>query len=568
MKQMMKIKYAQEGILLLLKRGSMLFLTHRKVLLREVYMKRAFSFILLMILASMISACGGTGEAAQDLRDARKNAAPDGKEQEESVLVYGSGDYTGINPAMDEHGEINILIFNGLTAHGGNNGVVPALAKSWDFDEASCTYTFHLEEGVKWHDGEPLTADDVKFTIDAIMDPENGSENSPNYEDVEEITVIDENTVAFRLSAPNIAFLDYMTMAVLPRHLLEGEDMHESDFFRHPVGTGPYMLESWDVGQAITLVKNKDYFGGEPHIDKIIFKIVPDDNARAVQMESGELDLALLTPKDAQAFTGREGYTCYDMKTSDYRGILFNFRNEYWEKNRDLIPAVCYAIDREAMVDAILLGQGVPAYGPLQRNIYNNEAVEHYDYDPEKAREVLESAGCTMGSDGFYERDGGTVGFVISVGAGDQVRLDIAQAAAQQLREVGIDCSVEIPAQVDWGGQMAYLIGWGSPFDADDHTYKVFGTDKGANYSGYSNPLVDQYLVTARQSDDPKARAEAYGRFQEELSKDPAFAFICYVDANYVAKSTISGISPDTVMGHHGVGIFWNVAQWTLTGSQ
>ncbi len=486
-------------------------------------------------------------------------------EENNETLVYGSGDYTRINPAMDEHGEINIMIFNGLTAHDGDNQVVPGLAKSWDYDEETCTYTFHLEEGVKWHDGEPFTADDVKFTIEAIMDPENGSENAPNYEDVEEITVVDDHTVSFKLDAPNVAFLDYMTMAVLPKHLLEGEDMQTSDFFRNPVGTGPYKLESWEEGQAITLVKNEDYFKGEPNIDTVVFKIVTDDNAKALQLKSGELDLALLTPKDAATFADAEAYTCYDMKTSDYRGILFNFWNEYWQKNKDLIPAVCYGIDRQAIVDAVLLGQGMTAYGPLQRNIYNDENVEHYDYDPEKAKSVLEEAGCEMGDDGFYYRDGEKVGFVISVGAGDQVRVDIAQIAAQQLQQIGMDVTVEIPAQVDWGGQMAYLIGWGSPFDADDHTYKVFGTDKGANYSGYSNELVDKYLIEARQSDDPEVRAEAYDKFQEELAKDPAFAFICYIDANYVADADIQGIDPDTIMGHHGVGIFWNVADWTIT---
>ena len=153
---------------------------------------------------------------------------------------------------------------------------------------------------------------------------------------------------------------------------------------------------------------------------------------------------------------------------------------------------------------------------------------------------------------------------MISVGAGDQVRIDMAKAVSWQLREIGIDCSVEIPAKADWSGQMAYLIGWGSPFDADDHTYKVFGTNKGANYSGYSNAMVDRYLMEARQSDDPAVRAQAYDRFQEELAADPAFAFICYVDANYTAKSFIKGISADTVLGHHGVGIFWNVAEWTM----
>lgn len=510
-------------------------------------MKKTVCLLLAGVLLLGLAACGQT------------DGGGDG-----STLVYASGDYTRINPAMDEHGEINILLFNGLTAHDGNNQVVPGLAKSWDYDPDAHTYTFHLEENVQWHDGQPFTAEDVKFTIEAIMDPENGSENAPNYEDVEEITVIDDHTVAFRLAAPNVAFLDYMTMAVLPRHLLEGEDMQTSGFFRAPVGTGPYKLAAWDEGQAITLEKNEDYFKGAANIDRIIFKIVPDDNAQALQMQSGELDLALLTPKDARNFEGREGYTVYDMKTSDYRGILFNFWNPYWAENRDLIPAICCGLDRQAILDAVVLGRGVVAYGPLQRNVYNNEDVERYDYDPDRARSILEDAGCVMGENGFYERGGQEIGFVISVGAGDQVRLDIAQAAAQQLREIGVNCTVEVPEKVDWGGQMAYLIGWGSPFDADDHTYKVFGTGKGANYSGYSNPLVDRYLTEARQTDDPVKRAEAYDKFQEALADDPAYAFICYIDADYVASSRIRGIDPDTVMGHHGVGIFWNVTEWTM----
>ena len=480
------------------------------------------------------------------------------------TLIYASGDYTRINPAMDEHGEINILLFNGLTAHDGENQVVPCLAKRWTFDEASCTYTFYLEEDVKWHDGEPFTAEDVKFTIEAIMDPDNGSENAPNYEDVEEITVLDEHTISFRLSAPNAAFLDYMTMAALPKHLLEGEDMQTSGFFRAPVGTGPYKLAGWDEGQAITLERNEDYFQGPANIGTIIFKIVPDDNAKALQMQAGELTLAHLTPKDTQLFQGKEGYAVYEMETSDYRGILFNFSNPYWTENRDLIPAICYAIDRQAILDAVVLGRGVTAYGPLQRNVYNNEDVERYDYDPARARSLLEEAGCVTGENGFYTRNGQEVGFVLSVGAGDQVRLDMAQAAAQQLQAAGINCTVDVPAKVDWGGQMAYLIGWGSPFDADDHTYKVFGTGKGANYSGYSNALVDQYLTEARQSDDPAVRKAAYANFQTALAEDPAFAFICYVDADYVASSALRGIAPDTVLGHHGVGIFWNVTQWTL----
>lgn len=509
-------------------------------------MKRTVSLLLATIMIFTLCACTG------------------GTERDDNTLIYASGDYTRINPAMDEHCEINILLFNGLTAHDGENRVVEGLAEKWDYDEESCTYTFYLREGVKWHDGEAFTAEDVKFTIEAVMDPDNGSENAPNFEDVEEIKVIDERTIAFRLSAPNVAFLDYMTMAILPKHLLEGEDMQTSGFFRSPVGTGPYKLESWDVGQAIVLAKNEDYFLGTPNIDRIVFKIVADDNAQAMQLSSGEIDLALLDPKNAMSFADKDGFVSCDFMTSDYRGILFNFWNDYWTENRDIIPAVCCAIDRQAIIDSVLLGQGMAAYGPLQRNVYNCEDVEKYSYDPQKARDILESVGCVMGDNGFYERNGEEIGFVISVMAGEQDRIDIAQAAAQQLREVGINCTVEIPAQMDWGGQMACLIGWGSPFDADDHTYKVFGTDKGANYSGYSNAKVDEYLALARESDDEAYRAKYYALFQQELANDPAYAFICYIDANYVASSRIHGISTDTVLGHHGVGIFWNVCEWTI----
>ncbi len=491
-----------------------------------------------------------------------EEAASEGSNDQ--VLIYGSNDYTRINPAMDEHAEIAKLIFDGLMRNDEDNKVVAGLAESYDYDEASYTYTFHLRDGVRWHDGEPFTAEDVKFTIEAIMDPANLSENAPDFEEIEEINVEDEHTISFKLSAPDAAFTQYMTMAIMPKHCLLGEDMQESDFFRNPIGTGAYKLQSWDDGQSIVLVKNDDYYRGAANIGTIIFKIIPDDNAQAIQLKSGEIDLALLDPKNAASFNNDDSFKVYDMTTSDYRGILFNFANDYWAENRDLIPAVCYAIDKQAIVDTVLLGQGMTAYGPLQRNEYNNENVEHYDYNPDKAKSILEEAGCTLNSNGYYERNGKEIGFTISVMSGEQDRLDIAQAAAQQLREVGINVNVDVPMVMDWNGQEAAIIGWGSPFDADDHTYKVFGTDKGANYSAYSNAEVDKWLKKARESLDPEVRREAYAKFQEALAADPAYAFICYIDADYVASSKVHGINEDMVLGHHGVGIFNNIIDWTI----
>ena len=466
---------------------------------------------------------------------------------------------------MNEHCEIKHLLFDSLVKRDGEGNLVASLATEWSYDEATMTWNFKLAEGVKWHDGEAFTAEDVKFTIEAIMNPDNGSENQPNYIEVAEIKVISDTEIAFVLSEPNYAFLDYMTMSILPEHLLQGEDMWESDYFKNPIGTGPYKLESWDVGQAITMVKNEDYFAGSANIDTVIFKIVTDDSAKALQLQNGELDLAQVTPKDAQAFVDAENLTIYDMATADYRGILYNFWNEYWQVNYDLIPAINYAIDRQAIVDAVLLGEGFVAYSPIQLNKYNYDGVEKYDYNPEKAAQVLESIGCEKDAEGYWCRNGERICFTINATPGDQVRIDMAQIAAQQLQEIGLDVNANVPSDgIDWGGQECCIIGWGSPFDADDHTYKVFGTDAGANYSGYSNADVDKWLKLARQTDDDAERAEYYKEFQIALAETPAYTFFCYIDGMFVADNALKGIDENTVLGHHAVGIFWNITEWTM----
>ena len=511
-------------------------------------MKRILAMLLAVFAALSLTACG----SADTARD--------------STLVYGSGDYTSINPIMNEHCEIKHLLFDGLVKRDGEGGLAANLAESWSYDAETLTYTFRLRENVRWHDGERFTAEDVKFTIEAIMDPANGSENYPNYAEVSEIRILSDTEVAFVLSEPNFAFLDYMTMSILPEHRLRGEDMWESDFFKAPVGTGPYRLQSWDAGQAITLVKNEDYFDGTANIDTVIFKIVTDDAAKALQLRSGELDLAQVTPKDAVSLQDAEGLELFNMATADYRGILYNFRNPFWQENADLIPAISLCIDRQAIVDAVLLGKGFSAYSPIQRNRYNYDGAERYEYDPVQAAAAFKAAGCEKDGEGFWCREGRRIGFTVNASPGDQVRIDMARIVAQQLREAGLEVTAQVPAEgIDWGGQECCIIGWGSHFDADDHTYKVFGTGMDANYSGYSNPEVDKYLKLARQTEDDAQRAEYYRQFQIALAEAPAYTFLCYIDAVFAARSNIQGIDRDTVLGHHGVGLFWNITQWTLS---
>ena len=511
-------------------------------------MKKLLFLCLVFALLALAGGCGG--ERADEAQGAQ--------------LVYATKDYEEINVLVDEYSEIGLLLFDGLMRRDENDAIVPALAASVEYDPETYTYVFRLREGVHWHDGKPLRAADVKFTIEAIKNPLVDSLHAPNFEEVREITEVDDQTVRIRLSAPNAAFLDYMMQPILPAHLLAGQDLTTTGFFRRPVGTGPFRMESWEAGKEIVLVKNEDYYRGAPKIDRFVVKIVADDAAEAKALADGSADLARLSPRAAASFEGKDGYRFYAMKTANFGAILINCAHPYWQRNRDLLPAIAYAVDRAAVINDALLGHGIPAYSPLQRSSFNNPNVEHYDYNPAKAQEILEAAGCRKGADGYYTRGGEEVGFVLTVKNDKYSRIDIANVVAAQMRAVGIHCTVETPAKVDWDGQMAYLSGVGNEIDPDAHTYKVFSTNGRGNDGHYANPRVDEYLLAARRTTDTAERMRLYGLFQEEVTKDLPYIYICYLDFIYVTNTRVHGITPNRMLGYNGVGFFWNVNEWTV----
>lgn len=481
---------------------------------------------------------------------------------EERPLIYGSSEITSINPVLYEHGEINSLIFGGLMKHGEKNILETHLAKSVELSEDHLVYDVVLREDVLWHDGEPFTAKDVKFTLEAIVDEDNGSEIASNYEEIKEIVINDDTHLQIMLSRPNVAMLDYLTIGIVPEHILRGKDLTTDEFNRYPVGTGPYKVTDFTLGEAVTLRANENYFRGTPLIEKIVFKFTSDSKTRALQLKAKELDLALITPQDALSFQQNQ-YHVLNLTTADYRGVLYNFNSEFFNAHRELPNILSYGIDRQSIIDSVLLGGGVVAYSPLQGSEFGNEDIEKYTYNPEEVTTQLEDHGWSMGSDGIYTKGQDRLSFVITCMEGDETRVDMARIVAQQLKDLGVDVKIDVSSNIDWEGQDAFLIGWGSPFDPDDHTYKVFGTDKGSNYSGYSNLKVDELLTKARETSDVEERKEYYNKFQEELAKDLPYTFIAYVDAIYVMPIQIKGIHEDTVLGHHGVGLFNNVEEWS-----
>ncbi len=511
---------------------------------------RFLIFSLMFVSCFFITGCGSETDASQSY--------------DAETLVYGSGDYTAINPALFEHGEINALLFAGLTARDADNSLVAGLASDWEYDKAEKTWIFHLRDNLIFHDGHELTSEDVKFTLEAILDPKNQSEIRSNYAEIEEIQCPDKLTVKVRLNEENVAFDEYMTIGILPRHLLEGEDLTTSQFNQNPVGAGPYRMTAWDMGQSITMEKFEAYYGGEPNIDRIIFKIVSDSDARAMQLKNGDLDMAQITAKTAETMAKSEGLKVYHMNTADYRAIAYNFAHPYFQAHPELPNILSYAIDRQAVVDSVLMGEGEAAYSPLQKGDFYNSDMEAFSYNPEKCCQLLEAAGWVRGQNGYYEKDGETLAFTIAAQADDKVRVDMALMCASQLQQIGADVAAETRQSLDWGGQQACIIGWGSPFDPDDHTYKVFTTGAGDNYTSYSNASVDEILEAARRTDDQSERCQLYKDFQTALMEQLPYTFVAYVDADYAIKEGIHGISQETILGHHGVGIFWNIAEWSI----
>lgn len=510
--------------------------------------KKSFSSIMLLTIVVIIVLFTGCG----------------GNKGDNNTLIYGSQDYTAINPALYEHGEINSLIFAGLTSHDENNKVVPGLAKSWTWDENSKTYVFKLKKGLTFHDGEPVTSNDVKFTLEAILNEKNQSEIISNYNDIESISCPDDETVIIKLKENNVAFPDYMTIGILPKHLLEGEDLITSEFNQKPVGAGPYMVTEWDQGQSITMKKFNNYYGGEPNIETVVFKIVPDSDARAIQIETGDIHMAQVTPKGAKQLEGNEEINIYNMKTADYRAIAYNFNSKLFKENSELPNILSYGINRDAIIKSVQLGEGEKAYSPIQKNKYNNEDINKFQYNPKKCQALLAENGWKKAKGGFYEKNGQQLSFTISAMADDKVRVDMATMCANQLQQIGIKATAEAKAELDWDNQDSCIIGWGSPFDADDHTYKVFSTGAGDNYTAYSNEKIDSMISLARHTNDEEARRHLYKKFQEEMTKDMPYTFISYVDADYAVGKNITGISENTVLGHHGVGIFWNISKWKI----
>ncbi len=535
------------------------------------------SLALAGIMCLSMSACGSAGGngAAQSGQGATETEAADASTAQaiaagddlSNTLIYAGESESTINPLLNNHEELPDLIFSGLMKYDGNGQPVPELAESYEYDGATYTYTFHLRQGVKWHDGEDFNAEDVVFTYEALTQDETLSASiTSNYEDIKEIASPDDYTVVFTLDQYDAAILDYFTMGILPEHLLKGEDLNTAAFNQAPVGTGRFKFVDWDMtGGMITLERNEEYYGKVPNIERIVYKTVSDETTKARMVRSGEADLAWLNAKYAAQFKGDDQFHTWDFTTADYRGASMDMSSAFWTENADSIGVLNYALDKQAIVDSVLNGQGCTAYSPIQLNpLGSNAAADIYTYDLQKFDEEMTKLGWAKGSDGIYERNGQRFHFTIQTREYEEERVDIANVMSAMLAQAGVEMEVVLVTKFDWkAGYDGFLAGYAAQFDPD-MVYSQFVTDASGNTMHYSNAEVDRLLAEGRHAEDDEARKAAYGEFEEVYAQNPGILLVAFLDGNYVGTSALDGLDTTRVLGHHSVGVMWNIEDWML----
>lgn len=426
-------------------------------------------------------------------------------------------------------------MYEGLITFAPDMTPQPLLAKSWEISEDGLTYTFHLREGVKWHDGEPFTSADVIYSFSDFL-PQAFSRTKRVMSFVGEMTAPDDHTVVFKLREPYAAFLIIFEVTggtMVPKHIYEGTDIFKNPANEHPIGTGPFKFDEWSKGSHIHLVRNDDYWQeGKPYLDDLYFRIIPDANSRAIAFEQGQVDLLRggdvenfeverLSAADGVEVT-EKGWEFYDPLAI----ININTRNAPLD-NVKVRQAISYALDRQFMIDAVFGGFGKPAYGPMTERTpyYDASVLTDYSFDLDKAKALMAESGITA-QDGVYA----TLD-LMPLPYGETWQRQ-AEYIRQQLKEIGIETnvvSVDVPGWVerttsgkfDITTNFIYLLG--DPAMGVAQTYQSdnqLGRGTAANVDGYENPEIDRIFAEAGKTLDPAKRKALYAQAQEILSRN------------------------------------------------
>ena len=495
--------------------------------------------------------------------------APPQSTAKPNVIVYGSPNQPNtLDPltAPDIVSRSMIeMIFDGLVAADDKSQLHGDLATSWEVSPDGKEWTFALRHGVLWHDGTEFTADDVKFTYDTVLDPNSKSTVAKSdYAAIQKVDVLDPYTVRFRLSEPDSSFLSKLVLGIVPKHILMGQNLATTPFNQNPIGTGPFMFGSWKQGESVILKRNPKYFGTIPKIDQLIWKVVPDSDALALQTISGDVDAApVLNIRDAPAIRDSGKMTLYETLGGNTQ-ISFQLKNPLFQDVR-VRQALAYGIDTKQLIDTVMQGAAVPATSDILPNSWAyNPNIPTYGYDPAKAKALLAGAGWQPGPDGVLTKDGRRFQFTLMTYAGNKDCEQVMLAVRQNWADLGLDVKAAtqernsfVSQRVLKGDFDAILLQSSVQIDPDlSRRFASRSITNGQNFLNYRNPTVDRLLEQALATTDTEARRQAYFEVQRIMAEELPQISLFYPKSVFAFKSGIMGVKPSPT------NLFWNADEW------
>jgi len=537
---------------------------------------RLFLILLLIGLFALVG-CGSEQERAPA---SQETSSGDNAPAYGDIMVEGSiGDASNLIPILSSDNSshsISAMIFNGLVKYDKDMNITGDLARSWEISEDGLVITFHLREGVTWHDGTPFTADDVFYTYEVTIDPKTPTAYSGDFLKVKKAEVIDAFTFRVTYERPFAPALISWASSILPKHLLEGKDITKSPLSRHPIGTGPYMFKEWVTGQKIALVSNPDYFEGRPYIDGYIMRVIPDMATMFLELRAKGIDRMNLTPlqytRQTENSLFRKNYNKYRYLSFGYSYLGYNLENPIFQDRR-VRQAISHAINKEEIIDGVMLGLGEEATGPYKPGTWPyNPDVKRYTYDPEKAKRLLEEAGWTdSNGDGIRDKKGKPFVFEIITNQGNELRSKCAEIIQKRLSEVGIKAKIRV---IEWAAFIndfinkknfdATILGWNITLDPD--LYDVWHSSKTKpgelNFISFRNEEVDELLEKGRSTFDQEERKRHYYRIQEILAEEQPYTFLYVPDALPIINARFRGIETAPI------GIGYNFIEWYVPAGE
>ncbi len=461
------------------------------------------------------------------------------------------------------------LIQSTLTTTTADLKIGKDLATDYSVSEDGLTWTVTIRNDVKFTDGEPLTASDVAFTYNLCV--QNSSVN--DFTMLKEAVALDDTTVEFHMNMP-FSIWPY-TMAIVG---IVPEHAYDENYGQNPIGSGRYLMKQWDKGQQVIFEANPDYYGEEIKIKKLTVLFMDEDAALAAAM-AGQADVAHTAASYADQVI--DGYQLLRVASVDNRGINLPTVSPQERDDKPIGNAVTsdaavrrainIGIDREEMIDNVLNGYGTPAYSVCDKMPWYNPSAQ-VAYDPDAAKQLLEEAGWTQGSDGIREKDGVRAAFSVMYTPGDSVRQALAEDLANQLRELGIEVTTEgagWDVAYDKAQTQPLVWGWGAhtPMELYNiyHTLPATGS---AEYSPYSNKAVDNYMDGALKAGDLESTYELWQKAQWDgktgvtQEGDIPWVWLCNVDHLYYVRDGLQ-VAGQKIHPHgHGWSIVNNVDQW------